>query len=217
MARHPAEKAGGSPGVICCVLLASGFGRRFGSNKLLYELNGTPLYLHALDMLRRLSKRRIDGQEIRVVVVSQYEEIETQACKLGAQAVHNPDAVEGIAASVRYGVQAAADAEWMAFFTADQPYLRAETVFRFLETAIHSGTSMASVISAGKPGNPTLFHRSRQQELLQLAGDVGGRSIMKRHPEQVFWFEIPEEERWDMDVLPGANQPDAVDKPTDFR
>ena len=208
MARHPAEKAGGSPGVICCVLLASGFGRRFGSNKLLYELNGTPLYLHALDMLRQLSKRRIDGQEIRVVVVSQYEEIETQACKL---------AVEGIAASVRYGVQAAADAEWMAFFTADQPYLRAETVFRFLEAAIHSGTSMASVISAGKPGNPTLFHRSCQQVLLQLTGDVGGRSIMKRHPEQVFWFEIPEEERWDMDVLPGANQPDAVDKPTDFR
>ena len=46
MARHPAEKAGGSPGVICCVLLASGFGRRFGSNKLLYALDGTPLYLH---------------------------------------------------------------------------------------------------------------------------------------------------------------------------
>ncbi|MGN1031706.1 MAG: NTP transferase domain-containing protein, partial [Butyricicoccaceae bacterium] len=87
--------------MICCVLLASGFGRRFGSNKLLYELNGKPLYLHALDMLRQLSKRRIDGQEIRVVVVSQYEEIETQACKLGAQAVHNPDAGEGIAASVR--------------------------------------------------------------------------------------------------------------------
>lgn len=190
--------------MICCVLLASGFGRRFGSNKLLYEVDGKPLYLHTLDMLRQLSKRQMDGQEIRIVVVSQYEAIEEKARTLGAKAVHNPDAAEGIAASVRYGVQAAADAEWMAFFTADQPYLRAETVFRFLEAAIHSGTSMASVKSSGKPGNPTLFHRSWRKELLQLTGDVGGRSIMKRYPEQVFWFEIPEEERWDMDVMPGS-------------
>lgn len=203
--------------MICCVLLASGFGRRFGSNKLLYELDGKPLYLYALNMLQQLSQQEIGGQEIHVIVVSQYAEIEEQAGHIGVQVVHNPDAVEGIAASVRYGVQAAADAEWIAFFTADQPHLRADTVSCFLDAAIHSKKSMASVMSAGQPGNPTLFHRSWQQELLQLTGDVGGRSIMKRHPEQVFWFEIPEEERWDMDVLPGANESDAVDKPTDFR
>lgn len=198
--------------MIACVLLASGFGRRFGSNKLLYEWDGIPLYLHALNMLRQLSNRRIDGQKIRILVVSQYNEIEEEANSLGVQAVHNPDAAEGISASVRYGTQAVEDAEWIAFFTADQPYLCAETVFHFLDAAIHSGASMASVISSGKPGNPTLFHRMWRNDLAQLTGDIGGRTIMKRYPEQVFWFEIPEKERWDMDELPGKNKPDIVDK-----
>lgn len=213
MARHSAEKAREQSGMIACVLLASGFGRRFGSNKLLYKLDGTPLYLYALNMLRQLSNHSINGQEIRIFVISQYDSIEAQANGLGIQTVHNPDAAEGIAASVRYGVQAAADAEWIAFFTADQPYLRAKTVDRFLNAAIHSGVSMASVTSSGKPGNPTLFHHTWRNELLQLTGDIGGRTIMKRHPEQVFWFEIPEKERWDMDVLPEIKQSDAIDKP----
>lgn len=188
--------------MICCVLLASGFGRRFGSNKLLYEVERKPLYRHPLDMLRQISQYKIDGHEIRIIVVSQYMEIEEYAGQIGVQVVHNPDAAEGIAASVRYGVQAAIHAEWIAFFTADQPYLRVETVFQFLHAAIHSGKPMASVISAGKPGNPTVFHYSLAKQLLQLTGDTGGRRIMKRQPEQVFWFEIPEEQRWDMDSPP---------------
>lgn len=200
--------------MICCVLLASGFGRRFGSNKLLYEVKGKPLYRYALDMLQQVSQRKIDGQKIRILVVSQYMEIEAYAGQIGVQVVHNPDAAEGIAASVRYGVQAAKHVDWIAFFTADQPYLQAETVWQFLHAAIHSGKPMASVISNGKPGSPTIFHHSLTKQLLQLIGDTGGRRIMKRQPEQVFWFEIPEEQCWDMDVLPvkTAKRLDTVDK-----
>ncbi|MGN1030302.1 MAG: NTP transferase domain-containing protein [Butyricicoccaceae bacterium] len=205
--------------MICCVLLASGFGRRFGSNKLLYEVDGMPMYLHALKLLQRLSQEKVGGQEVQAVVVSRYSEIEEQAGRMGVQTVHNPDAAEGIAASVRYGVRAAGDAEWIAFFTADQPNLRADTVSRFLRAAIGQEKTMASVTSQGKPGNPTVFHRSWRDELLKLSGDVGGRRIMKRHPDQVFWFEIPEVERCDFDAPPcsGENQPHPVDKSADVR
>lgn len=205
--------------MICCVLLASGFGRRFGSNKLLYEINGRPMYLHTLEMLQKVSQTEIGGQEIRVIVVSQYCEIEERARQMGVQTVHNPDAAEGIAASIRYGVQAAAGAEWIAFFTADQPNLRTDTVSRFLRAAIHSEKTMASVASLGNPGNPTVFHCSWRDELLKLTGDVGGRRIMKCNPDQVFWFEIPAVERCDIDELPfsGENAPYAVDKSADVR
>lgn len=47
--------------MIACILLASGFGRRFGSNKLLYEVHGIPMYQHALHMLQALSQQTIDG------------------------------------------------------------------------------------------------------------------------------------------------------------
>lgn len=199
--------------MICCVLLASGFGRRFGSNKLLYEVDGKPMYMHALELLREVAQDTIEGHKIRVAVVSQYPEIETKAVRMGMQAVHNPDAAEGIAASVRYGVQNAGEAEWIAFFTADQPNLRADTVRKFLGAAIQSGQPMASAMSQGEPGNPTLFHRSVRDALLSLTGDTGGRKIMKRRPEQVFWFEIPASERHDIDECPALNP---VDKCADF-
>ena len=188
--------------MICCVLLASGFGRRFGSNKLLYKIDGQPMYQYVLQLLREISREMVSGQDIRVVVVSQYPEIAAQAERMGMQTVHNPDAAEGIAASVRYGVQAAGAAEWIAFFTADQPYLQADTVLRFLRAAIRSGKPMASVMSQGEPGNPTLFHCGQREQLLCLTGDTGGRKIMKSHPAQVFWFEIPASERCDIDERP---------------
>lgn len=197
MARHTRKEAAR---MIACILLASGFGRRFGSNKLLYEIDGIPMYQYTLDMLDTLSQQTIDGQTIQVIVVSQYPSIEQHAQRLDMQAVHNADAAEGIAASVRHGVRAAQDADWLAFFTADQPDLRAETVREFLHQAIRSGKTLASVASDGQPGNPTLFSGTWREQLLQLSGDTGGRKIMKQHPNDVFWFEIPPRERRDWDV-----------------
>lgn len=197
MARHTGKEAAR---MIACILLASGFGRRFGSNKLLYEIDGIPMYQYALDMLDTVSQQTIDGQRIQVIVVSQYPRIEQHAQKLGMQTVHNVDAAEGIAASVRHGVRAARQADWLAFFTADQPDLRAETVRDFLMRAIHNGKPFASVASEGQPGNPTLFSSVWREQLLQLSGDTGGRKIMKQHPEDIFWFDIPQRERRDWDV-----------------
>ena len=70
----------------------------------------------------------------------------------------------------------------------------------FLTRAIHSGKTLASAASNGQPGNPTLFSGDWREELLKLSGDTGGRKIMKRHPDEIFWFEIPESERRDWDV-----------------
>ncbi len=206
MARHTAEE---TAGMIACILLASGFGRRFGSNKLLYEIDGTPMYQYALELLHTVSRQPINGQTVQVIVVSQYPRIEQHAQRLGMLAVHNADAAEGIAASVRHGVRAAQRADWLAFFTADQPELRVETVREFLTQAIQSGKSLASVASEGQPGNPTLFSGAWREQLLRLSGDTGGRKIMKQHPDDIFWFDIPRRERRDWDVPILTNKSDA--------
>ncbi len=195
--------------MIACILLASGFGRRFGSNKLLYEIDGVPMYQCALEMLHTLSQQTINGQTIQIIVVSQYPRVEQHAQRLGMQAVHNADAAEGIAASVRHGVRAAQHADWLAFFTADQPELQAETVREFLTQAIQNGKPLASVASEGQPGNPTLFSGAWREQLLRLSGDAGGRKIMKQHPDDIFWFDIPQRERRDWDVPILTNKSDA--------
>jgi molybdenum cofactor cytidylyltransferase len=34
-------------------------------------------------------------------------------------------------------------------------------------------------------GHPVIFHRKYKRELLNLKGDVGGKSILERHPQDV--------------------------------
>ena len=54
------------------ILLAAGFGSRFGSNKLLYEMGGKPMYRHTLDVMLSLAREMKDAD---VTVVTRYEEI----------------------------------------------------------------------------------------------------------------------------------------------
>ena len=42
------------------ILLAAGFSRRFGENKLLYPVEGVPMYLRAAKLLLRLKRQRQD-------------------------------------------------------------------------------------------------------------------------------------------------------------
>lgn len=86
---------------VTAVLMASGFGRRYGGNKLLDDLNGRPLYRHALDHIVQALGRDA------LIVVTQYEEIFRQAREMGLRAVMNDQAAEGISASIRLGTERA--------------------------------------------------------------------------------------------------------------
>ena len=54
--------------------MAAGNSRRFGSNKLFYELDGKPMYRHLLDRLteikNRYNKSKSDSQTIDITVVT---------------------------------------------------------------------------------------------------------------------------------------------------
>lgn len=185
--------------MISLILLASGFGRRFGSNKLMAEIDGKPMYLHTLERLHKIYASEEINESVQVFVVSQYEEILEAANKMGVHAVFNAEAEEGIAASVRHGVHSAEGSEWYFFFTADQPYLREDTIISFVKAVISQEKSMASVHSQNVPGSPTAFYKTWEVQLLELVGDVGGRRLMKQHPEDVFWYEISKDEIDDID------------------
>ena len=50
------------------------------------------------------------------------------------------------------------------------------------------------------PGNPVIFHNSFVPELMELQGDTGGKSVLKRHIDEVFFYEAEdpgELEDWD--------------------
>lgn len=187
------------------IYMASGFGKRFGSNKLLVPLKGKELYRHGLDCLCEAAEnlRTGDGKngyEIEILVVSQYDVILKKAAGLGLGAVPNAFSAQGITASLRLGAQAAGtQSDAYLFSVADQPYMRPDTLAGFVQGYIRSGMGIGCMCHHGKRGNPAIFSSRYREELLALRGDRGGSVIMKAHPGDVWTMEVLEEELKDID------------------
>ena len=136
--------------------LAAGSGRRFGSNKLLYNWKGKSLYRYGLDMLADLVQRR---EDCTLTVVSSYLEIREMAAALGARVVDSPESDKGLSFTIKSAIQALdgfAPEDFLLFAVADQPWLGAGTVSRLLDAA-RPGLLAATAAWGDRVGNPTLF------------------------------------------------------------
>lgn len=157
--------------------LASGSGRRFGSNKLLHPIDGKPMFQYGLELLRGLP------EDCAVTVVSRYAEIREEAQSMGFFAVDAPDSEQGVSHTIRaglsdlYGVQ---EEDYLLFLVADQPYLTRASLDRLLALA-DGETECGSMCYGNQPGNPTLFSARLFPELMALEGDRGGRAVLKKH------------------------------------
>lgn len=157
--------------------LASGSSRRFGVNKLLYELDGRPLYRHGLDMLAGLVAGRDD---CTLTVVSRYAAVREGARTLGVHAVPSPESEKGLSYTIRAGLDAVRlmPRDSVVFVAADQPYLTGETVARLLDAAA-PGVQAARVCFGERRGNPCLFGPAMLPALRALSGDEGGRDLLR--------------------------------------
>ena len=86
------------------VMLAAGNSRRFGSNKLLYIVDGVPMYRHILSELEKVRKElELQGTQCSITVVTQYDEIAEDVRKRGISVFYNLHPDEGISSSLRIG------------------------------------------------------------------------------------------------------------------
>ena len=86
------------------IFLAAGNSTRFGSNKLLYRLNGKCMYRYGLEVAAALWQK---GLLDTIVIVTQYEEIiyDIEAHFPYMKTVNNPHPEAGISGSIRLGVE----------------------------------------------------------------------------------------------------------------
>ena len=109
------------------IYLAAGSSRRFGSNKLLWEYEGRPLYRHGLD---RLIEMASDRDDCTLTVVSRYDEILGYASAYpGVRTVYSPLSHLGASFSIRVALQALHDtgfddSDYFMFMVADQPHMQ---------------------------------------------------------------------------------------------
>lgn len=90
---------------IGCVLMAAGFGRRFGGNKLQAEFDGGATLIQCA--LSAIPHDKL----AQVVVVTQYPQVAELARKYGFTALPNPHPEVGQSESIRIGLQALQDCD----------------------------------------------------------------------------------------------------------
>lgn len=179
--------------MISAVLLASGLSRRYGSNKLLVEVDGIPLYRRAFQALPPALFHR-------AAVVSCYEEILAAAELAGYLPIRNPNPEEGQSSSLRLGLAAVASgSDAVLFSVCDQPRLTRTTVQALIDGWRWEPECLTALCHRGRRGSPVIFPARFYPELMALRGDVGGSPVLKAHPESVRTVEAPEEELEDMD------------------
>ena len=172
---------------IAFVMLAAGNSRRFGSNKLLYEIEGKPMYLLTLEKLKKASEKIPESE---ITVVTQYEEIVKKAGEMKIPVFINPRPEDGISLSMQIGLMSVRDTDACLFTVSDQPWLEADTVVALTELFENEKKGMACIRWNGKTGNPCIFGQKYYEELMEISGDKGGKKIIKKHPEDVAYLQI---------------------------
>jgi len=100
--------------------------------------------------------------------------------------VINPLFKKGMSASIRRGLREIhSRCHGILIALGDQPLLKTRTINALIH-AFNQGEGGIIVPSfRGTRGHPVIFHRRFKRELSNLKGDVGGRSIIESHPEDV--------------------------------
>ena len=211
--------------MIHIIYMAAGNSRRFGSNKLLYELDGKPMYRHLLERLieikDRYNKFKSDSPVIDITVVTRYREILDYCSSIpDCHAVLSPDSEKGISYTIKAGIMAvqeqkkteknsgslhntAETEDYYMFAVADQPYLKSQSVIKLIDKVLENKGNKRLVFSlccGDAVGNPCVFHSSLISQLLSLEGDKGGRSVAKKY--DCVYVDIADElELMDIDTL----------------
>jgi molybdenum cofactor cytidylyltransferase len=159
-------------------LLAAGRGERFGDgNKLLQEVDGDPIVVHAA---RTLTESSVET--CLAVLGHEAERVGVALQGMPLQTTVNTQYKRGQATSVVRAVSWAERQEAGALLIAlgDMPWVRVQTCEALIE-GWHDGHDVVVPTFEGDRGNPVIFDASLFGELGAVAGDSGGRQLFAEH------------------------------------
>ncbi len=171
------------------LVLAAGGSSRLGAPKQLVPWKGRPLLEW---VIAEVATWPVD--RVCVVVGAHADEI-LEGVDFGeATVLENPDWEEGIASSLRVGLDYIgrdARADIVIVALGDQPRIPAEVPGELL-AALDRGERPAAIPKYRfQVGNPVALHRSLWPRLMALEGDAGASRLLRAHPDLVeeVWFD----------------------------
>jgi molybdenum cofactor cytidylyltransferase len=169
--------------MITSILLASGYSRRMGQNKLLLKYRGKSLIEHTIETILQCGFSE-------VILVGREEEIIDIGNRYGLKVIINGNADKGISESIKLGVGNSKETDGFMFFMADQPFLDVDTIKALNHEFEENLDSIIIPRFDGKRGSPVIFPYSFKGDFLLLEGDIGGKVIINKNLDKVKFVEV---------------------------
>lgn len=167
------------------IVLAAGHGRRYaalapGQDKLLAPLpGGVPVARAAAAAMRAATARTVamarpDSAALAALLAAEGCEVLTTGAGHGGMG-------DSLAAAARHLIQTCGPEVLSCIvLLADMPWLRPDTCIQVARASLRHQIVVPTW--QGRRGHPVAFHRELWAELAALAGDVGARALLGRHP-----------------------------------
>lgn len=187
---------------VAALVLAAGSSSRMGSNKLLADLNGSPMIAQTV---KRIAASSVD--RITVVTGHESEKISGALDGLKVNLVHNSYYADGLATSLRAGVavlQNSCDAILVCL--GDMPLIDPRDIDRMI--AAFSPAEQRSIVvpvHGHSYGNPVLWGAEHFSALLTCEGDRGARALLENHKDDVVEISVDSQ-----GVVLDADTPEAL-------
>ncbi len=172
------------------IVLAAGASRRLGRPKQALPYGDSTLLGHVV------RQALAAGLGPVLVVVGAHAEEAQRGLPPEAHIVPNPGWEEGMASSLRVGLQALADgwpeAGAALVLACDQPAVSAALLRRMASLWRADGAPVVACAYGDTVGVPALFARELWPELMALSGDRGAKGVVLRHRQRARLVPFPE-------------------------
>lgn len=180
------------------IILAAGFSKRMGENKLLLEYKGKTFIQTIIEKLLEINFNKIILVVSNLEIYKKYEKYNEKV-----SVIFNDKAENGISESIKKAVTYAKDnlqADKYMFFVADQPLLKKETILKIIEKSDSNKITIPK--NNNTMYNPVIFPNKYTFELLDLEGDKGGKQIILKHLDDINFVDIEDANEFqDVDVI----------------
>ena len=149
-----------------------------GQNKLLLPFKGQPIIAQVTETVLEA-----DYEPVLVVTGFASAEIRHALAGLSVGFAHNKDWSDGMAGSIRTGLEAVrATSDGMLIVLADMPLLTATTLRRLKRQFVQSkGAKIVFPVYGTRQGNPVLMPAKFFPEIASLSGDRGCKVLLTRY------------------------------------